>query len=192
MTQMVTTGGWAGWAKQTPPPPAKPTLSDRVRFAKTHYRSSVRTIGSGATGLSQARTFTGLTADEAEYVQQNFMGPTPLPKGATIWDPAPPTVFMNLFGSSGAVGEPSYGNDAKAFFGDGGIGKPRGINPQNRPPRSRGPDRAAGLGSGGNRGARLGDPSVLLRVHRSQERERHGECPGRRPAGLCRRSGTCP
>ena len=124
---MVTSGGWGGWAKQTPPPPAKPTLSDRVQFAKTHYRSSFSATGSGKTGLSQARRFTGLTADETEYVQTYFMGPMPLPEGATIWDPSPPTVFLDLVDSNGAVGEPSFGNDAKAFFGGGGVGKPRGV-----------------------------------------------------------------
>ena len=124
MTQMVTAGGWAGWAKH-PPPPLKPSISSRVQFANAHYKSTFHSVGGGS-GLAQSRTYTGLTPDEAAYVAENFMGPTPLPPGATIWDESPPTVYLDLLGGGGTR-VPTFANDAVAFFGDGGIAKPAGV-----------------------------------------------------------------
>jgi len=90
---------------------------DRRHFSTTHYASL---FSPSAAGLSHARRWLGLTANESEFVQREIN--YTLPAGASVYDVAPPTSFASVLNPLAA--QIAVGNDGHAFFGDGGPSAP--------------------------------------------------------------------
>jgi hypothetical protein len=90
---------------------------DRRHFSTTHYASL---FSPSAAGLSHARRWLGLTANESEFVQREIN--YTLPAGASVYDVAPPTSFASVLNPLAA--QIAVGNDGHAFFGGGGPSAP--------------------------------------------------------------------
>jgi hypothetical protein len=90
--------------------------TDRRAFAETHYNSSFGLLPGGA---AHSRGWRGLSSAEAAHVE-GTLGNRILPKGASVYDTAPPTSFLVSLIHQEAASKFRASNDGRAFFANAG------------------------------------------------------------------------
>ena len=134
IVHQLTGHGWGGWSRWR----NMSTMLDRRAFVRAHYTSSYRNFsmpasaGGAIVGVVQSRSFVGLTAEERHFWRASYEGTWPLPVGASLWDEAPPALFLAILppptsampatrrGASNASGEQWHAtSDVEASSGHG-------------------------------------------------------------------------
>ena len=96
MVHQLTGHGWGGWSRWH----NASTMLDRRAFVKSHYTSTYTNFsfatpaGVPVVGALQSRAWQGLTSAERAFFQASYEGTWPLPPGASLWDKAPPALFL--------------------------------------------------------------------------------------------------